>query len=148
MTDNILMDILIIFALVFGFIMFIGIWASFGGMVSLVVLLPVLRKSGQCSPPVRIMEIFILGLVPFLISFGILTHMSVEEAMGYAEGIPLYPDLEVLSPKIMPELWMRRLVPPTLRQSCYTIELVACQAASQILADSPISEWSLYLQNI
>ena len=109
----------------------IGICVSciIGVLISFPALLPLLRNLGHHDKTLRIAEIVIFGLLSFTLTFGLWTRMSVYWTRAVSGGI----DRAGFN-----ELWIRRMIPPPLRRSCYTSQATVCRtAAPTIPPDRP-----------
>ncbi len=117
-----------------------------GGLVSLPVLLPPIRRWCRRSLAARVAAVCILGLVSFAISFALWTRLAAEVSYIYSTIVivdrfdggppatgPAEPDSN--KPLVVHELWRRRLVPPPLRRACYAREETICTLADTITAN-------------
>jgi hypothetical protein len=125
-------------------------------------LLSPVRRLCRRSLVARIAVICILGLVSFVISFGLWTRLSAEAAYVFGtmvmvdtfdpERIPTAtwpPETLVNKPFVIRELWMRLLIPPSMRQSCYAGEAWVCGLADDVLpATSDRWSWKSYVQDV
>jgi len=105
----------------------IGICVSciIGVLISFPALLPLLRNLGRHEKTLRIAEIVIFGLLSFTLTFGLWTRMSVYWTRVVSGGI----DSAGFN-----ELWIRRMIPPPLRRSCYTSQTTVCEATDEALS--------------
>ena len=137
-----------------------------GVLISLIVLLPPLRKRGQHSARARLGEICILGLITFAISFGGLTRLMAEADYltpvvfnGTLPGIrppnpdsiPLsewYQDYQLNQPAVIGEMWVRLLIPPLL--PCYSSQANICKLVDAAYSTGWIHgwDWQGYLLDI
>lgn len=111
--------------------------------IGLVALIPPLRKIGQHDPRTRRMEILLIGLVCFVIYFGLWTYLNAQldymfPNFGNWEGPPPpYPhwetDWAAEKPALVREFWVRALFPPPLRRPCYTSAVNICRIADYLL---------------
>lgn len=135
---------------VIGIVVMVLILALIGALVSLVVLLPPLRKSGRRSTITRMAEVFIIALLSLVIGFGLWTRLGAEVAYIFSTiGSP--PRQEVEDPNrlaIVNEVWMRSMMPPPLRRSCYSGKAIVCQKADWAAPDAVNGNWSSYLQGL
>ena len=133
-----------------------------GALVSLLALLSPVRRLCRRSLESRIAVICILGLIPFVISFGLWTRLSAEAAYVFGtmvmvdtfdpERIPTAtwpPETLVNKPFVIRELWMRLLIPPPVRRSCYAGEAWVCGLADDVLPATS-DQWSCksYVQDV
>jgi hypothetical protein len=133
-----------------------------GALVSLLALLSPVRRLCRRSLGSRIVVICILGLVSFVISFGLWTRLNAEAAYVFGtmvmvdtfdpERIPTAtwpPETLVNKPFVIRELWMRLLTPPPVRRSCYAGEAWVCGLADDVLpATSDRWSWKSYLRDV
>jgi hypothetical protein len=133
-----------------------------GALVSLLALLSPVRRICRRSLVARIAAICILGLVSFVISFGLWTRLSAEAAHVFgtmvivdtfdAERTPTAtwpPETLANKPFVIRELWTRLLIPPPVRRSCYAGEAWVCGLADDVLpATSDRWSWKSYLQDV
>ena len=133
-----------------------------GALVSLLALLSPVRRLCRRSLVARIAAICILGLVSFVISFGLWTRLNAEAAYVFGtmvmadtfdpERIPTAtwpPETLVNKPFVIRELWMRLLIPPPVRQPCYADEAWVCGLADDVLpATSNRWKWQSYLRDV
>jgi hypothetical protein len=133
-----------------------------GALVSLLALLSPVRRLCRRSLGSRIAVICILGLVSFVISFGLWTRLTAEAAYVFGtmvmvdtfdpERIPAAtwpPETLVNKPFVIQELWMRLLIPPSMRRPCYAGEAWVCGLADDVLpATSDRWRWTSYLQDV
>ena len=140
------------------FIFVLIVLALIGALVSLLALLPPVRKVALRSLAARIAAILILGLLSLVLAFGLLTRLMAEAV--YAFGTVVIVDTfnsqtstvvwpyDINKPAIVNELWIRLLVPPPFRQACYTNEATMCALVNDILpATSADWSWKGYLVN-
>jgi hypothetical protein len=134
-----------------------------GALVSLVALVPPIRRGCQRSVAARIATICILGVVSFLISFGLLTRLGAEvtylfDTMVHVDTFDanikptLTPEQAYYQrsrPVVVNELWIRSLIPPGVRRSCYAGEAWICDLADKVVpAGSDGRGWRTYLLNV
>jgi hypothetical protein len=133
-----------------------------GALVSLLALLSPVRRLCRRSLVARIAVICILGLISFVISFGLSMRLNAEAAYVFGtmvmvdtfdpERIPTAtwpPETLVNKPLVIRELWMRLLIPPPARRSCYAGEAWVCSLADDVLPATS-DRWSgqSYLQDV
>ena len=118
-----------------------------GALVSLLALLPPIRRWCRRNPAARIAVLFVLGLASFSISFVLWTRFAVEVSAIYSTLMaidtfdrppatgPAEPDAD--RPLVIRELWQRRLVPPSLRRACYARDEKICRPADTVAANVP-----------
>jgi len=143
------------------FIIVIIVLAFIGALISLFVFLPPVRKLCRRSLPARGVTICIVGAVSFVIGFGLLTRLNAQVTYlfgtmavvdtfgpGGAE-VTWPPDAEANKPHVVQELWVRLLIPPGVRQPCYTSQAWVCDAADDVLpATSGRWGWQPYLRDV
>lgn len=125
--------------------------ALIGALVSLVVLIPPIRKLGRRSSAARTAEVVIVGVVSLAVSFGLFTRLGAEVAYIFSTiGPPAWEEVEdALKPAIVEELWMRALMPPPLVQPCYTTDTAVCQRADWATLGGEVSgDWGVYLMSV
>ena len=100
--------------------------ALIGALVSLIALLALIRKLGRHSATARVIEIFIFGLLSFVVIFGPSTRLSAVaiyafgSVEGYSEDFKNPPtpivdeEIQRNQKAIVNELWMRHMIPPPL----------------------------------
>ncbi len=137
-----------------GIIIFIVILLLIGALIALPALLPPIRKLGQRSQTVRVTAILVLGLVSFLVSIGLLTRVAAEvTCIFYTLPFHNNNDYVLTEPGPMGqeqrnrraavnELWVRNIMPPPLRYTCYTGDPFGCDLADKMVT-SPT--WGGYL---
>jgi len=144
------------------FIIVVVVLVLVGALVSLLALLSPVRRLCRRSLVTRIAVICILGMVSFVIGFGLWMRLTAEAAYVFGtmvmvdtfdpERIPVatWP-LETLvnKPFVIRELWMRLLTPPPARRSCYASEAWVCGLADDVLPATS-DRWSgqSYLQDV
>jgi hypothetical protein len=118
-----------------------------GALVSLLALLPPIRRWCRRSPAARIVTLCVLGSASFGISLVLWTQLAVEVSILYSTlmavdtfdrppaFVPAEPDAS--RPLVIRELWQRRLAPPPLRRACYAQEETICRRADAIVANAP-----------
>jgi hypothetical protein len=127
--------------------------------ISLSALLSPIRKLGRSSLSARVTLILVLGLLSCSISFGTFTRLAAEIQFAFLTMRPSYPDHEYTpamlaaieeeqrnKSAIVRELWIRRIIPPSLQGACYTDNSFVCDFVSRYNNVSPT--WSAYLQYI
>ena len=113
-------------------------------LIGLAVLVPPLRKRAQHNSTTRWMEILLVGLVAFVICFGLWTFLKAQfdylspNIIVYPETPPSpYPnwqtDWMAEKPALVREFWVRALIPPSLRRPCYTSATNICHIAEYVL---------------
>jgi hypothetical protein len=133
-----------------------------GALISLLALLSPVRRLCRPNLVARIAVICILGLVSFVIGFGLWTRLNAEAAYVFGtmvivdtfdpERIPAAtwpPETLVNKPFVIRELWTRLLIPPPVRRSCYAGEAWVCGLADDVLPATS-DRWSgkSYLQDV
>ena len=133
-----------------------------GALVSLLALLSPIRRLCRRSLVARIAVICILGLVSFVIGFGLWTRLNAEAAHVFgtmiivdtfdAERTPTAtwpPETLANKPFVIRELWTRLLIPPPVRRPCYAGEAWVCGLTDDVLpATSDRWSWKSYLQDV
>lgn len=106
-----------------------------GALVSLLVLLPPLRKLGRTSAMTRKVKILLFVFLAFALGF-VLTRwwdaLDAYATIGYIH----YPDVrwhgdKISSNAIVGELLIRGLIPSPLRRSCYSSKAAVCNWANK-----------------
>lgn len=128
----------------------------FGVVLALPMLIPALRRLGQHSVMARRIEICIVGLMSFAISLTFLTWLLAEVEFMFGKNV-VYDQLwrfpfgaveQGQKAPIVRELWVRALIPPPLRQLCYT-GITACELINDFFRMAPyFGGWSWYLQTV
>jgi len=143
------------------FIIVIIVLAFIGALISLSALLPPMRRLCRRSLAARGVAICTVGALSFVIGFGLLTRLNAEVAYlfgtmtivdtfgpGPAE-VSWPPEVEANKPYVAQELWVRLLIPPGVRQPCYTSRAWVCDAAEDVLpATSERWGWQPYLRDV
>ena len=134
-----------------------------GVPVSLIALIPPIRKRCQLYRVTRIVTICILGVLSFAAIFPLVTRMYAGwEVFLFAFGThhtldpDYYPDYiaelydnEQRMKEAAKEVWTRRLIPPVFRQDCYSSDGEICNLADNTQKlPSNFQEWSTYLKDI
>jgi hypothetical protein len=134
-----------------------------GALVSLVALVPFIRRWCRRSVTARIATICTLGLVSFVISFGLFTRLTAEVTYFFGTIVhvdtfdpdikpavtPIETYYQTSRPVVVNELWIRSLIPPGVRRSCYAGEAWICDLADDVTPagfDQP--GWGAYLRDI
>ena len=126
--------------------------------ISLSALLSPIRKLGRSSLSARVTLILVLGLLSCSISFGTFTRLAAEIQFAFLT-MRSYPEHEYTpaiqaaieeeqrnKSAIVSELWIRRIIPPSLQGACYTDNSFACDFVSRY--NNLFPTWSAYLQYI
>ena len=134
-----------------------------GVLVSLVTLVPSIWGGFQHRLVARIAAICILGLVSFVISFGLFTRLEAEAAYVFGTMVHVDtfdperpppkitspPEAKANKPHIVRELWIRLLVPPAMRRSCYAGEPWICELTDDVTPAAWVERgWGRYLLDI
>ena len=133
-----------------------------GALVSLTALLSPVRRWCRRGVGARIDVICTLGLVSFVIGFGLWTRLTAEAIHVFgtfvtvdtfdAERIPAVtwpPETQVNKPAVVSELWKRLLIPPSVRRACYAGEASVCEMADSLTPGAPDRwGWKPYLRNV
>ncbi len=137
--------------LILGFAVALLIPLVIGFVISLPALIPPIRRLGRRSQASRIGEVAILGVLAFLVCFVALNRIEAEASRIF---INLNPDTqtfvkidESLWPATVRELWLRGMIPPSLRQRCYTQNESVCSQVD-LIGDNLFGRqnpWSGYL---
>jgi hypothetical protein len=135
-------------------IIVIGALLLVGAFISLPALLRPVRRSCQRRLAARGAVLCVLGLVSFVIGFGGLTRLEAQATyiFGTIGIVDFEPEEarvtrppEANEPFVVRELWVRLLLPPPLRQRCYTSEAWVCAEADKLVpATSECWGWSSY----
>ena len=137
------------------------ILALFGALISTLALLPPIRRLCRRNTVARTAMIGLLAFVAFGASLGLATRLGAEVSYIFANlttvdtfdaSRPVYvarpPDYEANRPFVVRELWVRHLIPPPLRQRCYTSEAWVCEKADQVLPGPSVWNNSSYLKGV
>lgn len=133
-----------------------------GALVSLVALAPPIRRWCQRSVAARIATICTLGLVSFVISFGLFTRLGAEAAYVFGTlvivdtfdpnntpTVTRPADYQMNRSVVINELWIRLLIPPGVRRSCYAGEAWICDLVDGVIpAGSDQWCWGAYLRDV
>ncbi len=137
----------------------VGALLLVGVFISLPALLRPVRRLCRRNLAARSAVLCGLGLVSFVLGFGGLTRleaqatysfgdMTVVDTYGPGESYVTYP-LEEYERAIVRELSARLLLPPLLRQRCYTSEVRVCTEADKLVhATSEQWGWSSDLADV
>lgn len=113
-----------------------------GALVSLVRLPPIARL-GRHRVTVRIAAIFILAIVSFSITLGLVAQLGAGiEYFLYWRSVGNYARdrlLEVGVKAVFIEMWIRRIIPPLLRHDCYTGNAYTCFIADVVSIEAGIA---------
>ncbi|MFC1974914.1 hypothetical protein ACFLXQ_00780 [Chloroflexota bacterium] len=121
---------------VFPFAVFSLLWSLPGILLSLIVLIPAVRKRAQSTLAVRVITILVVMILSVVVMFSVTKRLEVETfyvflsipSMGLEEDpyeaaiAGHWAKYEEKREAIVHETWIRVLVPPLLRRPCYTIE--------------------------
>jgi hypothetical protein len=126
-----------------------------GILVALPVLIPPLRRLGRRSARARRVTILAFGLLSLMMGFALWTRSIAELIYAFNRPFVLSNTLESPEPTeyrenrraIVNEIWMRRVVPPPWRRSCYTSQETVCHLADYVApaAEMDTSSWAGYL---
>jgi len=134
-----------------------------GALVSLVALVPPIRRWCRRSVAARIAAICTLGLVSFVISFGGHTRLGAEVIYLFGTMVhvdtfdpnikptvtPIETYYQMSRPVVVNELWIRSLIPPGVRRSCYAEEAWICDLADDVIpAGVDQRGWGAYLLDV
>ena len=135
--------------------------ALFGALISTPTLLPPIRRLCRRNTVARAAVIGLLAFVAFGASFGLATRLGAEVDYIFSNltivdtfdaSKPSYvaqpPDYEANRPYVVQELWVRHMIPPPLRQRCYTTQAWVCEKANQVLPGSSIWSSSSYVKGV
>ncbi len=115
-----------------------------GILLSLITLIPAVRKRAQSSLAGRVVTLLVVMILSVVVVFFVTTRLQV--IVWYAVvttpqmGVEIhydYPRQEFVSKyfekrsAIVHETWIRVIVPPPLRQQCYTTEKDVCEFVDQ-----------------
>jgi hypothetical protein len=130
-----------------------------GALVSLLALLPPIRRWCRRNRPARAVTLCALCLASFAPSFLLWTRLAAEVSVLYSALVTVdtfdRPPVVVATgpdagqPLVIRELWHRRLVLPSLRRACYARDEAICRQADAIAANVP-GMWSgrAYLEEV
>ena len=134
-----------------------------GALVSLVALVPPIQRWCRRSVAARIATVCTLGLVSFVISFGLFTRLGAEVTYLFGTMVhvdtfdanikptvtPLEAYYQMSRPVVVNELWVRSLIPPGVGRSCYAGEAWICDLADDVTpAGLDQRGWGAYLLNV
>ncbi len=120
-----------------------------GIFASLPALFTFIHELARSRASARVQTLIILGLLSFIISFGLFAWMeagtirvSVEvnnltprvSVQNEQIEVERRPGIDYLPPGTDRELWMRFLIPPSLHRSCYAADPLVCSSADTALA--------------
>jgi hypothetical protein len=138
--ENIVSDVL---PLTIGIILLVLI----GALVSLIVLIPLVRRLSQQNLKARVAVIAVVVVVSFVISFVFFSWLNAQVAYIFSMvGIP--PEEQVEDPlaiEVVRELWVRIMAPPSFQQSCYSKNVEVCQRADWASGNVVSRGWGTYL---
>ncbi len=133
-----------------------------GIFAALPALLTFIHELALSSPSARVKTLVTLGLLSFIVSFGLFAWMeagairisvetnnlllSTSGRDGKTEVQP-QPGVDYLPPGADQELWMRFMVPPSLGKPCYTADPLVCSSVSAAMAATEPSDraWAVSL---
>lgn len=87
------------------------------------------------SMSVRIVKLSVLGLISFLIVFGLLVNLNIEiDYLRCWHSVDNYGKDRLQADKvsILRELWLRRTIPPSVRGLCYANDAYICNLADAV----------------
>ncbi|MFC1974916.1 hypothetical protein ACFLXQ_00790 [Chloroflexota bacterium] len=118
-----------------------------GILLSLITLIPAVRKRTQNNVAVRIVTLLVVMILSVVVIFFVTKRLEVEvhyvftfiPRMGleedydysYEEFNEFWAKYEKKRSAIVHETWIRVMVPPFLRRSCYTTEKDVCEFVNQ-----------------
>jgi hypothetical protein len=111
-----------------------------GILLALPVLIPPLRRLSRRSARARRITILVFGLLSLIISFAVWTRSIAELIYAFNRPFLSSNTLEFTEHTeyrenrraIVNEIWMRRVVPPPWRRSCYTSQETVCHLADYV----------------
>jgi hypothetical protein len=124
--------------------------ALIGGFVSLVALIPPIRKLGRRDATARWTAVLIIGLLSLVIAFGLYTRLGagVYYIFGTIGEPPWQRTEDPYKPAIVQEIWIRLLVPPPLQRPCYAGEAVVCEKTDWMAPIAGEGGWGSYLASV
>lgn len=143
--------------------MLIVVLILIGALVSLVALVPPIRRWCRRSVAARIATICTLGLMSFVISFGVYTWLYAEAiyAIGTIVRVdtfdpnikptvtPIETYYQGSRPVVVNEVWIRLLIPPGVRRACYAEEAWICDLADDVkFSGWDERGWGAYLLDV
>ena len=120
-----------------------------GIAVALPALLTFIQELARSGTSARAKTVVVLGLLSFTTSFGLFAWMEAGAMRVSVEmnNLRVYPSVQngetkverqpgtdYLSPGTDQELWIRLMIPPSLRQPCYAAAPLVCSSADAALA--------------
>lgn len=135
-------------------ILFVGAFILMGAVVSLPILFSRgLRARLQQTLRTRLTTIIVYGLIAFLIGFAIHARVLADSRYDYSSiltrgeesapspGLGASQEAPEATEAAVFELWVRLIVPPPLRQACYTRDTSVCDAADAVIAVTQEFDW-------
>jgi hypothetical protein len=110
-----------------------------GALVAQLARLSPIANLGRYRIGARVIKVLILGILSFLIVFGLIVQLRAEAEYflswcsvdNYGKG-----RLQVNRRAVLRELWVRRLAPPLLSRAYYTSDNYICIVADAVSATS------------
>lgn len=141
------------------FIFVAFVLALSGALISLVALLAPVRRLARRSSIARITTLVVLALMSLALGFGFWTRLSAEAVYAFSTFVVVDTFDPRTSSVIWPheenklaivnELWIRLLVPPPLRQTCYTDDADVCSMVNDLPPHAGANwSWMGYLRDI
>jgi len=123
---------------------FTCVFALIGALIALVALLAPIRRLAQSNWIARTITLTVLGLLSLAVGFGIWPKFIADVDYVFSTAVTWdtfeprtggvrWP-YEGKRPAIVNELWIRKLVPPPMRQTCYSDDAEVCSVVDDISA--------------
>lgn len=128
-------------------IVYMLIFVVAGIVISLLALLMPARWLAQRSPVARKVAILAVGLASFVITLGLYNGDRARISYSVScfgmdpRGNELCQEARSDVALTVSEIWIRHVVPPPLRQHCYTGYSSACRLADHIFTRYGYSSW-------
>ena len=138
----------------FFFIIFVYTLTFPGVLLSLIALIPAIRKRTQNNRVERLVTILMIMALSAMIIILTLARIKTELYYEYSSTSMVGSDIESWEgyeenrSAIVHETWIRFLIPPFLRWQCYTNNKVVCSFVNQISATEGLMRLDSYLWNL
>jgi len=145
--------------LLFAPILFPPLWSAFGFLLWPIILIPMVRKQAQRKVFVK-MALFLIVIITSTIILLFATRQSVVDAFYTGLFASMYStrpyqkiegaswEYHENETAIKDETWRRSIVPPSLRQSCYSTNKAVCEFVDKFPTDQGLMSWVGYIQGL